>query len=134
MYTICRHPIDASCPVVDADKEARQHFEAMVARESMSIAGSVPCYTTGSPLNEDASVADACSADGSAIAVDLLTAPECSSYAGEPCCRQAASTSGLLQHYSCKFLIWNWWLKWGWCMRQICRTKQKHMAGHVYVV
>ncbi|CAL8466945.1 g6481 [Coccomyxa elongata] len=76
-----RHAIDASCPVVDADKEARQHFEAMVARESQSIAGAVPFYTTGSLFKEDALLADACSADGSAIAVDLLTAPECSSHA-----------------------------------------------------
>ncbi|BDA40749.1 probable protein odr-4 homolog [Coccomyxa sp. Obi] len=76
-----RHPIDASCPVVNADREARQHFEAMIARESQSIAGSVPFYATGSPFKEDTLVADTCSADGSAIAIDLLTAPDCSSHA-----------------------------------------------------
>lgn len=64
----------------------------MVARERQSIAGAVPFYITGSLFKEDALLADACSKDGSAIAVDLLTAPECSSHSGKRCCSRETSS------------------------------------------
>ena len=69
--------MEAACTVLDVDKEAREHFEAVLAMESQAIADSIPCSTTGGPLKDDAILADTYSTDGLAMAVDLLTAPDC---------------------------------------------------------
>ena len=76
--------MEAACTVVDVEKETRQHFEAVLARENQSIADSIPCSTTGGTVEDDAILADIYSTDGAAMAVDLLTAPGCMLNAGEP--------------------------------------------------
>jgi len=75
LFTLNRYLVDAACIVTDVEQESRQHFEAVLAQERQTIKGSVPCRDSGSPVAEDAIVADLTSAAAAPLAVDLLCAP-----------------------------------------------------------